>query len=117
MAHDRSAIEELHELIAKQKAALRKADYASLQTLAPAVERLSSQLAAGASSLDTPTLDKLRRSLEEVRRLALASLSGLTAARNRLESLRNPQDTLMIYDAGGNVARHAGGACSIERRG
>ena len=110
-------IEELHALLARERQALRRADFASLQALVPRIEGLAGRLGPALGADDGRGAAGLRRSAEEVRRLSLAALSGLAAARERLEALRGSGSPLRTYDARGRVASFAPEAGSVERRG
>lgn len=117
MTDERALLDDLHALLAREKAALRAADFGALATLVPAIEALSQRLSPMIAALDRHALDGLRHPLDEVNRLSLASLSGLSAAQDRLEALRRPGGDLKTYDAGGRIACVTTTIASVERRG
>ncbi|WP_261497620.1 hypothetical protein [Albidovulum sediminis] len=107
----------LEEVVALERDALLRADHAAIGALGPKLEMLSQQILPLLSSLDRPVLNRLSRSMRDLRRLSLASLSGITAARSRLDALAGRGTELSTYDVRGRLSSVSFGASSVERRG
>jgi hypothetical protein len=114
---ERALLRTLEDVVALEREALLSADHAAIGTLGPKLEMLSQQILPFLSSLDRPALIRLSRSMRDLRRLSLASLSGITAARARLDALAGRGTELSTYDMRGRLSSVGFGASSIERRG
>lgn len=117
MTDERALLRTLEDVVALEREALLSADHAAIGTLGPKLEMLSQQILPLLSSLDRPALNRLSRSMRDLRRLSLASLSGITAARARLDALAGRGTELSTYDMRGRLSSVGFGASSIERRG
>ncbi|MCT8331712.1 hypothetical protein N5I32_19525 [Acidimangrovimonas sediminis] len=117
MTDEGALLRRLEEVVALERDALLRADHAAIGALGPKLEMLSQQILPLLSSLDRPVLNRLSRSMRDLRRLSLASLSGITAARSRLDALAGRGTELSTYDVRGRLSSVSFGASSVERRG
>lgn len=105
----------LSDLLDRQRAALGRGDLAAVGALIPFLESVSKE--AGSLPGDRVELQILKTRIAEVQRLTSAALSGLRAARQRLEALRSGGCTLSTYDRDGRVSVVTQPGAGIERRG
>ncbi|ATG48449.1 hypothetical protein [Celeribacter ethanolicus] len=97
----------LADLLDKEKAAILKGDFATLETLSKSKESLLSLVAK--SKTPVVVLQDLKKRSEHNKRLLMASAKGLRTARERILSLRHQSRGFTAYGP-------AGKATEIERK-
>jgi hypothetical protein len=100
-----TASDRVLEVLAAQRAALRSGDFATLERLAPRLERA---IAALDPACDRATLADLRKEAGQTARLIRAAQAGLARARVDLGAAKTA--VLTTYDARGRQAMQPGGA-------
>lgn len=105
-------IARLRQLLDDERVAIRSGDFATLATL---VSRKEAEI-AGLTDLPPTALAPLRREIEENQRLVEAALSGLRAARHRIEQIIASVKTCVTYDKNGQPCRLNRDVAIFEKR-
>ena len=90
------------ELLAREREAIRTAEYDLLDTLAAEkADRFATLMRDGA---DSDLLERVQKSLAINQTLLAAAISGVKAAQSRLRDMQNVRQELTVYDRAGQMA-------------
>lgn len=90
-------------LLSRERTALRKADFEELASLAEEKSLLFEALPH--SRATDHDLTKIKDRIDENQTLLSAAISGVAAAQDRLNAVRNVRDGLSVYDQSGQIAK------------
>jgi len=105
----------IEDLLLRERAALRRADFAALQALAGEKERLLADLAARPVT-DPAKLARLREMAERNADLMKAVQRGVDSAVATLRRARQPAEALTTYDRSGRSSSIGATQGSLTRR-
>lgn len=105
----------IEDLLLRERAALRRADFAALTALAEEKERLVAGLGADPVA-DPETLARLRALAEGNAGLIESVRRGVDAAVATLRRARQPAEPLSTYDRSGQTSRIGATQGSLTRR-
>ena len=90
------------ELLAREREAIRVADYHVLDALAATKADTFAVLMRGGT--DPATLERIQKGLAVNQTLLAAAISGVKAAQARLRDMQNVRQELTVYDRAGQMA-------------
>ncbi|TCO73353.1 hypothetical protein [Rhodovulum euryhalinum] len=105
----------IEDLLLRERAALRRADFPLLNALAEEKERMVAELAAHPVT-DPATLARLRALAERNAELIEAVRRGVDAAMATLRRARQPAEPLSTYDQSGQTSKIGATQGSLTRR-
>ena len=109
-----AALEELEELIERERRSLIAGNLEAVARLAEAKDALLVRLTRG--EIEREALKRLRRDLRRNNELMAAAGSGIRAALRRLRAEREGAPELTTYDRSGQVRKIGGGPGGVTRR-
>lgn len=90
------------EVLAREREAIRKADYDILNALAE--EKADTFALLMQDRTDRATLELVQKGLAVNQKLLAAAISGVKAAQARLREMQNVRQELTVYDRAGQMA-------------
>ncbi|SFJ61895.1 hypothetical protein [Celeribacter neptunius] len=104
----------LSKLLDREKEAILKSDFSTLETLAKSKESLMGQVAR--AQLPERSLKDLQRRADHNRRLLLASAKGIRTARERLLNLNKETKEFTAYGPAGATTSIARKSLTMKRK-
>ena len=101
-------------LLDHERAAIRNADYETLDQLAAEKETLFRAL--NSSNPDKADLATIKKRLDENQKLLAAAIKGVTDAQGRLSAMRQVREELSVYDQTGHVSKVQTRRSELEKK-
>jgi hypothetical protein len=101
-------------VLAKERTAIRTADFAELDLLA--VQKFDLFEALPRSGTSESDLVQIKTKLIENQTLLSAAISGVAAAQDRIAALRNVREGLSVYDQSGQIAKVTTRRPGVEKK-
>ncbi len=108
---------QVEALLARERVALLKGDFATLDSLAPLKESLFTDLVAATdAAADVAALRRIDRALGHNKSLLCAAIAGLRDGAARITVLQQAQDGFATYDRDGRAARLTRRSSGLEKK-